>query len=317
MEGVAEVVGDLAEDLISGVMAEGVVDLLEAVEVEHEDGEWAVGAAGAVEGAGEAIFEEAAVGEAGEFVVECQPLIAGDLFLEHDEDHADGDEGLLHVPDVGCDVGVGGVLDDPGMYEEAERPDKEAGEDGEASGALAGEAVAEVDGGDEVDGAEAPVDDSPVVVLIDEEGHSEPADEMDGDEDGIATEEDGGSDSEDEAYGDDGKIRARLVDVESVEGVDDKQREAVEGDVEEASAAGDREISGGPVEDESCEEVAVDDGDVEVGFGYSDGGIEDVCDGLDKSDDEAYEPDVGALLRVAAPQHQQDPDEDGQRGQIG
>ena len=46
VEGVAEVVGDLAEDLVSGVMAEGVVDFFESVEVEHEEGEWAVGAAG-------------------------------------------------------------------------------------------------------------------------------------------------------------------------------------------------------------------------------------------------------------------------------
>ena len=63
----------------------------------------------AVDGVGEAVLEEAAVGEAGEFVVEGEPLVAGDLLLEHDEDHADGDEGLLHVPDVGGDVGVGGV----------------------------------------------------------------------------------------------------------------------------------------------------------------------------------------------------------------
>ena len=142
VEGLAEVVGDLAEDLVAGVVAEGVVDFLEAVEVEQEEGERAVGAAGALEAWVRRSSKRRRLGEAGELVVEGEPLVAGDLLLEHDEDHADGDEGLLHVPDVGGDVGVGGVVDDPGMDEEAECPDEEAGEDGEASGALAGEAVA-------------------------------------------------------------------------------------------------------------------------------------------------------------------------------
>jgi hypothetical protein len=28
------------------------------------------------------------------------PLVGGDLLLEHDEDHADNDEELQHVPDL-------------------------------------------------------------------------------------------------------------------------------------------------------------------------------------------------------------------------
>ena len=73
----------------------------------------------------------------------------------------------------------------------------------------------------------------------------------------------------------------------------------------------------GPVEDESGEEVAVDNDDVEDGIGYADGGVEGVCGGFDEGDSEAEEPEVGALLRVAASQHQQDADEQGQRRQIG
>ena len=60
-----------------------------------------------IEGVVEAVLEEAAIGQAGELVVEGEPLVGGDLLLQHDQDHADGDEGLLHVPDVGGDVGVG------------------------------------------------------------------------------------------------------------------------------------------------------------------------------------------------------------------
>ena len=70
-------------------------------------------ALGGEDGVGEAILEEAAVGEAGELVVEGVPLVAGDLLLEHDEEHADGDEELLHVPDLGGDVGVIGVVGRP------------------------------------------------------------------------------------------------------------------------------------------------------------------------------------------------------------
>src|SRR5580698_9638352 len=172
--------GDLAEDLIAGVVTEGVVYLFEAVEVEEEQGEWGVGAAGTLESVGEAVLEEAAVGEAGELVVEGEPLVTGDLLLEHDEDHADGDEGLLHVPDVRGDVGVGGVVDDPGMEEEAQRPDGEAGEDSEAAGAVAWEAALEVDGGDAVNDAEAPVNGRPVHGVGDEPGDAQPSEEMDG-----------------------------------------------------------------------------------------------------------------------------------------
>ena len=108
MKGIAEVVGYLAKDLISGLVSVGVVNLLEAVEVEQKQGERAVGPAGAVYGVGEALLEETAVGQAGELVVKREPLVAGDLLLKHEQDHTDGDERLLHVPDVRGDVGVGG-----------------------------------------------------------------------------------------------------------------------------------------------------------------------------------------------------------------
>ena len=39
VEGVAEVAGDLAQDLVAGMVSERIVDLLEAVEVEQQQGE--------------------------------------------------------------------------------------------------------------------------------------------------------------------------------------------------------------------------------------------------------------------------------------
>src|SRR5437899_2269019 len=140
------------------MVAVGVVDLLEAVEVEHEEGERGVLAAAAFERGGESVFKGSAVGQAGELVVVGEPAVAGDLLLEHNENHADGDEGLLHVPNVGGDVGVGAIGDDEGVKEEEEGPDDKSGEDGEAAGAAARQAAVEVDGGDGVDGPEIPVD---------------------------------------------------------------------------------------------------------------------------------------------------------------
>ena len=51
-------------------MAERVVDLLEAVEVEHEQGDLLARAAVTGQGLREAVLEQGAIGEAGELVVE-------------------------------------------------------------------------------------------------------------------------------------------------------------------------------------------------------------------------------------------------------
>src|SRR5215468_10664082 len=86
VDGFTEVLGYLAEDLVAGLVAVGVIDFLEAVEVEQEHGHGCASAAAAVERVRKSLFEEAAVGQAGEFVVEGEPLVAGDLLLEHDKD---------------------------------------------------------------------------------------------------------------------------------------------------------------------------------------------------------------------------------------
>ncbi len=97
----AEVGCDAAEEVVAGEMSVGVVDFFEAVEVDHDEDDACFHAAGALERLDEAVFEEAAVGEAGELIVQGQPLVGGDLLFEHDDEHADGDEELLHVPDFG------------------------------------------------------------------------------------------------------------------------------------------------------------------------------------------------------------------------
>ena len=313
----AEAGGDAAEDLIAGLMAESVVDVFKAVEVEDEQGEVAAGFVAAVECEGERLFEGAAVGQAGELVVEGEPLVADDLFFEHDEDHADGDEGLLHVPDVGGDVGELAVADDEGMDEEAERPDEEAGEDGEAAGAVAGQAVFEFEGGDGVDAGEAPVDGLAEFGVADQQADGDPAAEVKGGAEPGPAKEQGAAAGEQDAGDDGDEVRAGGVDVHAVEGVYGEQGNGVDGDVEEADLGADGMAAGVPGEDEAGEQIAVEHDDVQAAGREAAGGIEDVGDGLDEGDEQAEEPDAGLLLRMAMAHEQKDRNEDGEGREIG
>src|SRR5205807_7576479 len=71
--GVLEALRDLLEELIAGVVAERVVDLLEAVEVDQQHGERVRRALGPRERLVEPVAEERAVREPGQPVVEGLP----------------------------------------------------------------------------------------------------------------------------------------------------------------------------------------------------------------------------------------------------
>ena len=78
----AEALGDLLEQLVAGVVAEAVVDLLEAVEVDEQHGERRRAERSRPrERLVEPVAEERAVGETGQAVVE---RLAGQLLLEPD-----------------------------------------------------------------------------------------------------------------------------------------------------------------------------------------------------------------------------------------
>jgi hypothetical protein len=71
--------GNALQDLVADVMAEGVVDVLEGIEIDDEDGKLRTEAASTLEGAGEAILVKTAVGKAGEVVVQSEILVVFDL----------------------------------------------------------------------------------------------------------------------------------------------------------------------------------------------------------------------------------------------
>ena len=78
----AQPLADFLDELVAGIVAERVVDLLEAVEIEHQQGDLLARAAIAGQRLGEAVLEQGAVGEAGQLVVERLMLGIGLARLE-------------------------------------------------------------------------------------------------------------------------------------------------------------------------------------------------------------------------------------------
>ena len=74
-----QALGDLEQHLVAGGVAEAVVDRLEVVEVDEDDGQARALAAGARDGVAHALDEQRAVGEVGDGVVEG---LVGELLLE-------------------------------------------------------------------------------------------------------------------------------------------------------------------------------------------------------------------------------------------
>jgi hypothetical protein len=98
----------LLEEQVAGVVAEGVVDFLEAVEVDDQHGGLGGVAAGQVDGGGKAVLKEAAVGQRGEGVMQGEVLVVLDLVFEKEQDHAHRDHVLGQVPDLVFEFVPGG-----------------------------------------------------------------------------------------------------------------------------------------------------------------------------------------------------------------
>jgi len=100
--------GHAAQELVAGVVAEAVVDVLEAVEIEEQQGDLGTVALGTGDGAAQAVAKQGAVGEAGEGVVVGQ---VGEAFFglaPLGDVAGDGDDaGHPLVVGVGFDAGAG------------------------------------------------------------------------------------------------------------------------------------------------------------------------------------------------------------------
>jgi hypothetical protein len=84
-----EPLADLDEELIAMVVAEGVVDVLEPVQVQEQQCRWAELTVGGPDGLADAVGEQLPVGQPGERVVQGladqPPLVAADQQQEHTE----------------------------------------------------------------------------------------------------------------------------------------------------------------------------------------------------------------------------------------
>jgi hypothetical protein len=99
---------------VANVMAEGVIDLLETVEVNAHDGGARFGTTCAGERLREPVIEEHAIGQAGQGVVVClmrEPLAGlgrfANLLLQNGENHSQGDHISRGVPGCAQDKRVG------------------------------------------------------------------------------------------------------------------------------------------------------------------------------------------------------------------
>ncbi len=313
----AQIAGNVAQELIAGMVSMCVVDLLEAVEVEHEEGKRRTCAAATIERDGKAIFERPPVGQPRELVVQGEPTVIGDLLFQHDQDHTDGDEGLLHVPDVRGDVGIGAVSNDEGVQKEEERPDGEAGNNGEAACAVTRQLTVEVHRGNGIDDAQAPVDHLAVSAIGGKQTHPKPSyGEHQGRDQATAKIERGGH-AEDEPECDPWQEGGLREEVQAIGGAEREQRDGVDQEKEEALPVCDLIIPGGPHEDETGQQVADDHDRVKGGAGRSVGTVKDVCARLDQGKKQSEEPEIRLSLRMVAAKQQQDDDEDRQSQEIG
>ena len=104
---VGEALGQLGEELVAAVVAEGVVDLLEAVQVDDGDGGSRVAAHGVDHGLLGALVEQRPVGEVGERVVLGQELVLLHLLAQAAADrHRDDEEGDVQRTEADEEVAV-------------------------------------------------------------------------------------------------------------------------------------------------------------------------------------------------------------------
>jgi hypothetical protein len=222
--GVAEVLRDVLKEFVADIVAVGVVDDLEAVEVDHEENGAGVVVPRQLDGCGEAIFKETAVGKSSEVVVEGVPLVDGDLLLKQNEKHTNGDEELLEVPYLIGDGIVSRMVGDPGVEEEDERPNDEADDDGNFTEAFAGQTELEEDSCGEILNEEDEIGCVAKRGGGGEEPDGDPGAELDEENPPASAEDPGASDSEraddaeEETTRGDSVVGARIMDSKAVDG---------------------------------------------------------------------------------------------------
>ena len=128
------------EQLVADVMPDGVVDLLEMIQIDQEQSGLRPCAPGALKCAGQAVLKETAVGQSGQFVMQSQVLVVLDLIFKKQQNHAHGNDILGQIPDLALEMEVGGKGEDKRPDNENACPGKEPryGDEGACRGAPVG-----------------------------------------------------------------------------------------------------------------------------------------------------------------------------------
>lgn len=111
-QGRAQALSDFDQDVVAGLVAEGVVDGLEAVQVDERQRDATAAAGSGGQGVFDAVVEQSPVGEAGELVVQgaVGHLLVGGAGLVTVVGHDEVGDG-----DVGQQLGPGEVVGGPGV----------------------------------------------------------------------------------------------------------------------------------------------------------------------------------------------------------
>jgi hypothetical protein len=321
-DGAAEIVGDVPKELVADVVAVGVVDELEAVEIDHQEGGASVVDLGLLDGGGEAILKKTLVGKAGEMVVEGVPLVGGDLLLEQDQEHADGDEKFLQVPDLISDGIVSRMIRSPGVGEEDEGPDDEADDDGDFAEASARQADVKDDGGCKVQDKEKEVRGVAKRPGGGEEPDRDPGAELDEENPPAFAEapgprnREGADDTKEETATGDNVIDARVMNGEPVDGEQGRDRKRVDQQIEESGLAGKDIPARGPEEDRSGYEKEVQCDDVRDETPGAGRGVRGVNDGFEEDEEQADEPEIDSLAWMPHPQKVEDAEQHGHCSEV-
>jgi len=267
-DGAAEIVGNVSKELVADVVAVGVIDELEAVEIDHEEGGAGVVDLGLTNGGGEAILKKALVGKAREVIVEGVPLVGGDLLFEQDQKHADGDEEFLQVPDLIGDGIVSRMVGHPGVGEEDERPDDEAGNNSDLAETLARQADLKDDRGCKIPCAQNEVGGVAEGPGGGEQPDWDPRAELEEDnppasaESPSARDSEGADDADEESAPGDRVMNPRIMNGKPVNSEQGRDGQRVDEQIVESSPAGKDISARGPEEDRSCDEKKVQRNDM-------------------------------------------------------
>ena len=106
------------------MVPEGVIHILEAIQVEDQERRLRSAAAGPFKGIAQSVLEETPVGQTRQGIMQGKMLVVLDLLFKQKEDHAESHEVFRQIPDFTFDDDIG----KPGIFKGREEKHRGPGE---------------------------------------------------------------------------------------------------------------------------------------------------------------------------------------------